>query len=103
MKTPRIVLSNDQSLNGGKLCLDDIGYFQAIHGRHCDVKQYDVGLMFLYFVESISSICRFANNFDVRLGTENLADATTDALVVVHDDYTKYLSSHLAPGKGLAF
>jgi hypothetical protein len=60
------VLANDKNLNGGKFRLDNLSYFQAIHGRHCDVEEYDIRLMFSYFADRISPIHRLANYFEVN-------------------------------------
>jgi hypothetical protein len=88
------MLADDENLNGGKLLLNKLGHFQAIHARHRDVEEYDVRLKFSYFAYRVSPISRLANNFDVRLGMENLADAATDALVVIYHEHTKYVSKH---------
>jgi hypothetical protein len=101
LKSPRIVLADDENLNGGKFRLDNLGYFQAVHGRHRDVEEYDIRLMFSYFADGISPVYRLANNFDVSLGMENLANAATDALVVVYQEHTKCASNHSVSG-GLA-
>jgi hypothetical protein len=61
------VLADDENLNGGKFRLDNLSYFQAIHGRHRDVEEYDIKLMFSYFADGISPIHRLANYFDVSL------------------------------------
>jgi hypothetical protein len=58
------VLANDKNLNGGKFCLDNLSYFQAIHGRHRDVEEYDIRRMFSYFADGISPIHRLANYFE---------------------------------------
>jgi hypothetical protein len=92
------VLADDENLNGGEFCLDDLGYRQAIHAWHADVQQYDIRLMLSDFAHSIIPIARLANNFDIRLRTENLEDPATDALVVVYNGHTKYASSHSTPG-----
>jgi hypothetical protein len=65
---------------------------------HRDVEEYDVRLMFSYFADRISPISRLAHNFDVRLGMENLANAATDALVVIYHEHTKCASKHNLSG-----
>jgi hypothetical protein len=95
------VLADDENLNGGKFRLDNLSYFQAIHGRHRDVEEYDIKLMFSYFADGISPIHRLANYFDVSLGTENLADTAPDALVVIYHEHTKCASSHSISGRAL--
>jgi hypothetical protein len=95
------VLANDKNLNGGKFRLDNLSYFQAIHGRHRDVEEYDIRHVFSYFADGISPIHRLANYFEVSLWTENLADTAPDALVVIYHEHTKCASSHSISGKDL--
>lgn len=100
LKSAGIVLAHDKHLNGGEFCLDSLSHLQAIHSRHGDVEEYDIRLMFSDFAEGVGAIESLANNFDVGLGTENLTDAATDALVVICHEHTKYVSSHSIPGGG---
>jgi hypothetical protein len=98
LKSPRIVLADDENLNRGKFRLDNLSYFQAIHGRHRDVEEYDIRLMLSYFADGISPVYRLANNFDVRLGMKNVGNAATDALVVVYHEHTKCAFNHSVSG-----
>jgi hypothetical protein len=100
LKSAGIMLAHDEYLNGRELCLDSLGHLQAIHSRHGDVEEYDIRLMFSDFAQGVSAIQGLANNFDVSLGTENLTDAATDALVVICHEHTKYASSHSISGGG---
>jgi hypothetical protein len=98
LKSAGVVLADDENPNRGEFCFENLGYFQAIHAWHGDVQQYDVRLMLPDFAEGIIPICRLANDFDIRLRTENLADAAPDALVIVYNGHTKYASSDRIPG-----
>jgi len=61
------VLANNKNLNRGRFRLDNLSYFQTIHGRHRDVEEYDIRLMFSYFADGISPIDRLTNYFEISL------------------------------------
>ena len=50
--------------------------------------------MFPYLVDGDGPIYGPSNNFDVRFGMQNLADAVTHALVVVDYEHTNCVSTH---------
>jgi len=88
------MLADDENLNRGKFHLDRLGYLQAIHSRHGDVEEHNMGVVFSDFADGIGPIHRFGNNFDIRLGPQNLGDAAANALVVIDDEHTQGTSSH---------
>jgi hypothetical protein len=82
------MLADDENLHRRKLCLDRFRHLQAIHSRHGDVEEHNVGLMFSDFADRILPIHRLANNFDISLRTQNMGYAAPDALIVIYDEHT---------------
>jgi len=95
LKSPRIVLADDKHLNRREFLFQGFGDFQTIHGWHRNVEEYDIRPVFSYFVEGIGAVDSLANNLDVGLGIQNLADAAADALVIIYHEHTKCAGSHI--------
>jgi len=74
--------------------LHRFGYFQPVHGRHRDIEEYDIWLVFSYLAEGIGSVHRLANHFYVGVKAQDLAYAAADAFVVVHHQHTKCAHGH---------
>lgn len=96
LKATGVVLAHDKNMHGGKFTLENPGGIQAVHGRHGNVEQYQVRVMFPGLTESISTVRSLAYHFDIdiRLGLEYLADAPAHTLVVIDHKHAKWQTFH---------
>jgi hypothetical protein len=66
---------------------DAAGGFDAVHDRHSDVHEHDVGPDARDCVYGIRSVAGLADDMNVRLGLEELDEPGAHELLVVHDEY----------------
>jgi hypothetical protein len=68
--------------------------FQAIHSRHRQIEEHDIGQVLPCLADGISPIYSLADNFDICLGTEKFANSATHVLIVIDYEHAKNPSIH---------
>jgi hypothetical protein len=81
-----VILGDDDDLAFGKHAPDEPGRFQAVHPRHIDVHQDDVGTEYSSLVESFEAIAGFTANVPTRLSFNEPPKRPAKQFVVVGDE-----------------
>ena len=80
----------DDHLGGGLQCAHPPGRLEAVHARHPDVHEHDIGCELFSPSDGISTVDGIPDHTDVRLGAEDHPEAGADELLVVgqqHPDH----------------
>jgi len=62
------------------------GSLQAVHARHLEIENNEVGIEVASFFESVETVNRFAADFELRLVFQKVASCRADYRAVVHDE-----------------
>jgi hypothetical protein len=82
----RVVLGDKQNFRASVsvLTLDHAAGLEAVHSRHGNVKNYDVGMQLGYFFKRLDSVRSFANNLPVTSALQQSSQPLPHNRVIVH-------------------
>jgi hypothetical protein len=80
-----VVRGEEEEKNAGHHVAESGGGFQAIHLRHGEIENDQVGGELLGFFDGVNSVNSLATNGEFGISVEKRTELPTNDLVIVHD------------------